>query len=103
MNKITLIAFGALASVSFTTFAHAGTPMDPAETTCQELVGTEVEFLPQIIYWIDGFNSHGDARATVDTEWFGIPVDKIVDTCKQTPDAKAADVIKKHHIEFHGE
>ena len=39
-----------------------GGEIRPLSTTCQDIIDTDVELVPQLVYWIDGYNIAYDAQ-----------------------------------------
>ena len=69
---------------------------NPATYTCAELIEVDVDYVPQVIYWLDGYNWAGDPMLVEDVEWVPVETDTILIECKKDPSQKAADVVKKH-------
>ena len=69
---------------------------NPATYTCAELIEVDVEEVPQVVYWLDGYTWAGDPVYTEEVEWVAIETDTIIIECKKDPSQKAADVVKKH-------
>jgi hypothetical protein len=69
---------------------------NPATYTCAELIEVDVEYVPQTVYWLDGFNWAGDPVYDADVEWTPVEVDTIIIECKKDPSQKASEVVKKH-------
>lgn len=90
--SIALIAACLLASG----VAFAGKGKNPATYTCAELIEADIEDVPQIVYWLDGFNWAGDPEFDADVEWVPVETDTIIIDCKKDPSQKATDVVKKN-------
>ena len=69
---------------------------NPATYTCSELLEVDVDYVPQVVYWLDGYNWAGDPMLEEDVEWVPVATDDILVDCKKDPSQKAADVVKKH-------
>jgi hypothetical protein len=69
---------------------------NPATYTCAELLEVDVDDVPQVIYWLDGYNWAGDPVFDADVEWVPVEIDTITTECKKNPSQKAAGVVKKH-------
>jgi hypothetical protein len=69
---------------------------NPATYTCAELIEVDVEEVPQVIYWLDGYTWAGDPVYDADVEWVPVETDTIIVECKKDPTQKAADVVKQH-------
>ena len=94
--KKTAIALALLASLGVTSTAMAK-PISPEKLTCKEYLATKTEHLPELTYWLDGFDSRGHAVVSVDEEWFAVPITDVVSECKKMPDALAMDILRNHH------
>ena len=70
---------------------------NPATYTCAELIEVDVEYVPQVIYWLDGYNWAGDPVLDAEVEWVPVETETIIIECKKDPSQKAADVVKKHN------
>jgi len=68
----------------------------PATYTCAELLDVDVDYVPQVVYWLDGYNWAGDPMLEEDVEWVPVETPGILVDCKKDPSQKAADVVKKH-------
>ena len=42
---------------------------NPATYTCAELLEVDIDYVPQGIYWLDGYNWAGDPVFDADVEW----------------------------------
>jgi hypothetical protein len=69
---------------------------NPATYTCAELIEVDVDYVPQVVYWLDGYNWAGDPVLDEDVEWVPVETDTIITECKKDPSQKAAAVVKKH-------
>ena len=63
---------------------------------CAELIDAEIEYVPQLVYWLDGFNWAGDPEYDADVEWTPVEIDTVIIECKKDPSQKARKVVKKH-------
>jgi hypothetical protein len=68
----------------------------PATYTCAELIDVETDEVPQIVYWLDGFNWAGDPEYDAAVAWTPVEIDTVIVECKKDPSQKAKDVVKKH-------
>jgi hypothetical protein len=68
----------------------------PATYTCAELIEVDVEYVPETIYWRDGYNWAGDPVYDEEVDWVAVETDTIIIECKKDPSQKAVDVVKKH-------
>ena len=68
----------------------------PATYTCAELIEVDAEYVPEYVYWLDGFNWAGDPVFDAEVEWVPVETDTIIIECKKDPSQKAADVVKKN-------
>jgi hypothetical protein len=91
-TSITLIAACLMASGA----ALAGKGKNPATYTCAELIDVEIEYVPQMVYWLDGFNWAGDPEYDAEVEWTPVEIDTVIIECKKNPSQKARKVVKKH-------
>ena len=69
---------------------------NPATYTCAELVEVDIEYVPQIVYWLDGFNWAGDAEYNAEVDWTPVEIDTVFVECEKNPSQKARKVVKKH-------
>ena len=69
---------------------------NPATYTCAELIDVEIEDVPQVVYWLDGFNWAGDPEYDSEVEWTPVEIDTVIVECKKNPSQKARKVVKKH-------
>lgn len=102
----------AAAQQGTTTGSQTGTSADappgpsgeirPLTITCRDIVDTDVELVPQLVYWIDGYNIAYDADTgqtdvdpvvTVAENWLAVPANKVITACEASPDRPAAEVI----------
>jgi len=90
--SITLMAACLMASGA----ALAGKGKNPATYTCAELIEVEIEYVPQMVYWLDGFNWAGDPEYDAEVDWTRVEIDTIIIECKKNPSKKARKVVKKH-------
>ena len=74
----------------------------PVTITCQDIIDTDVELVPQLVYWIDGYNVAYDARtgeADVDPviavaeNWLTVPANDVITACEASPEKLASEVI----------
>ena len=91
-TSITLIAACLMASGA----ALAGKGKNLATYTCAELVDVEIEYIPQMVYWLDGFNWAGDAEYDAEVDWTPVEIDTVIIECKKNPSQKARKVVKQH-------
>jgi hypothetical protein len=68
---------------------------NPATYTCAELIEADVEYVPELVYWLDGFNWAGDPVYDAGVDWVPVEDDAVIIDCKKDPSQKAADVVKK--------
>ena len=71
---------------------------NPATYTCAELIEVDIVEVPQVVYWLDGFNWAGDAEYDADVEWTPVEIDTVIVECKKNPSKKARKVVKKHGV-----
>jgi hypothetical protein len=76
--------------------ALAGKGKNPATYTCAELIEVEIVDVPQVVYWLDGFNWAGDPEYDAEVEWTPVEIDSVIVDCKKDPSKKARKVVKKH-------
>jgi hypothetical protein len=76
--------------------ALAGKGKNPATYTCAELVEVDYVDVPQMVYWLDGFNWAGDAEYDAGVVWTPVEIDTVMIECKKNPCKKARKVVKKH-------
>jgi hypothetical protein len=69
---------------------------NPATYTCAELIDVEIEYVPQMVYWLDGFNWAGDPEYDAEVVWTPVEIDTVIVECKKNPSQKARKVVKKH-------
>jgi hypothetical protein len=69
---------------------------NPATYTCAELLEVDVDYVPQVVYWLDGYTWAGDPVYDEDVEWVPVETDTVIIDCKKDPSQKAAAVVKKH-------
>jgi hypothetical protein len=62
--SIALIAASLLTSGA----ALAGKGKNPATYICAELIEMDIEYVPQYVYWLDGFNCAGDPEYGAEVE-----------------------------------
>ncbi|WP_210528513.1 HdeA/HdeB family chaperone [Rubellimicrobium arenae] len=83
----------------------------PVTITCQDIVDTDVQLVPQLVYWIDGYNIAYDAATgqtdvdpvvSVAENWLAVPVENIIRACEANPDSAAADVIAQERANNEG-
>jgi hypothetical protein len=89
---IALLSTALLASSA----ALAGSGKNPATYTCAELIEVDIEDIPQVVYWLDGFNWAGDPEYDADVVWTPVEIDTVVVECKKDPTKKARKVVKSH-------
>ena len=74
----------------------------PLTLTCQDIVDTDVQLVPQLVYWIDGYNiaynaatgqTDVDPVVTVAENWLAVPAHKVITACEATPERPASEVI----------
>lgn len=74
----------------------------PLTITCQDIVDTDVKLVPQLVYWIDGYNIAHDALTgqtdvdpvvAVKQNWLAVPAQNVISACEAEPTRAAADVI----------
>ena len=74
----------------------------PVSITCQDIIDTDVELVPQLVYWIDGYNIAYDARTgeadidpvvTVAENWLTVPANEVIAACEAEPERLASEVI----------
>jgi hypothetical protein len=90
--SIALIAVCLLASG----VALADKGKNPATYTCAELVEVDIVDVPQIVYWLDGFNWAGDPEYDEAVAWTPVEIDTVYVECQKNPSQKARKVVKKH-------
>ena len=90
--SIALIAVCLLASGA----ALADKGKNPATYTCAELVEVDIVDVPQMVYWLDGFNWAGDPEYDAEVDWTPVEIDTVIIECKKNPSQKARKVVKKH-------
>ena len=70
--------------------------------TCQDIIDTDVELVPQLVYWIDGYNIAYDARTgetdldpvvAVAENWLAVPANDVITACEAEPERLASEVI----------
>ena len=74
----------------------------PVSITCQDIIDTDVELVPQLVYWIDGYNiAHNaltgetdvDPVVTVAENWLAVPANDVITACEAEPERLASEVI----------
>jgi hypothetical protein len=100
MSKTTRIVSASIAVIAACLVASGAALADkgknPATYTCAELIDVEIVDVPQVVYWLDGFNWAGDPVYDADVEWTPVEIDTVIIECKKDPSQKAADVVKKN-------
>ncbi len=94
--RIFCITFLSTALLASSTVLAASGKSNPATYTCAELIEVDIDYIPQVVYWIDGYNWAGEEEVGVGVDWFAVPVETIVTECEKNPSQPAAKVIKKH-------
>lgn len=83
----------------------------PLTITCQDIVDTDVQLVPQLVYWIDGYNIAYDAVTgqtdvdpvvSVAQNWLTVPVENIIRACEANPASTAAEVIAQERASNEG-
>ena len=69
---------------------------NPATYTCAELIEVDIVDVPQVVYWLDGFNWAGDPQYDAAVEWTPVEIDTVYVECQKNPSKKARKVVKKH-------
>jgi hypothetical protein len=69
---------------------------NPATYTCAELIEVDIVEVPQVVYWLDGFNWAGDPEYDAAEVWTPVEIDTVYAECEKNPSKKARKVVKKH-------
>ena len=103
MKASTIVCGLFLAGALNTGFAAQGTPQkSPQEYTCGELLVTDFEYVPEIVYWHDGWNAKTDTLTeTIGEDWEPVAVDDVWADCQKDPNQKVADVVAKQRQKQH--
>ena len=94
-EKSILIVAGVLASLSISTVVHAATPS--TKVTCEEFIQLDEVSRPKLVYWLDGFDRHGNAIESVDFDQNDRMVPVLVEECTKTPKHLLVKKIKDAH------
>jgi len=91
-----LCAAGLLTSSANATSNQSTPKKSPQNYTCEDLLTTDFEYVPEIVYWHDGWNEkQKDLKETIVEDWYPIAVDEVWTECSKAPHKKVAEVV--HH------
>ena len=88
-----------------------GGEIRPLSITCQDIIDTDVELVPQLVYWIDGYNIAYDAQTgemdvdpvvTVAENWLTVPATDVITACEANPEMLASDAIAEEKQKAEG-
>lgn len=88
-----------------------GGEIRPLSITCQDIIDTDVELVPQLVYWIDGYNIAYDAQTgetdvdpvvTVAENWLAVPANDVITACVANPEMLASDAIAEEKQKAEG-
>jgi acid stress chaperone HdeA len=69
----------------------------PETITCEEFLAMDKDVQPLVVYWIDGYENAGDAKAEgVVIHIFERPISTVVSECRKAPKDALAQKIKKN-------
>ena len=69
----------------------------PETITCEEFLAMDKDVQPLVVYWIDGYENAGDAKAEgVVIHIFERPINTVVSECKKAPKDAVSQKIKKN-------
>jgi|RhiMetdeSRZDD1v2_1073273.scaffolds.fasta_scaffold2336840_1 hypothetical protein len=69
----------------------------PETITCEEFLAMDKDVQPLVVYWIDGYENSGDAKAEgVVIHIFERPISTVVSECRKAPKDALAQKIKKN-------
>ena len=91
-KKSLLLVLGVLTCSGFSTTLLAASPS--TKVTCEEFIQLDEISRPKLVYWLDGFDRHGNAIETVDFDQNDRLVPVLVEECTKTPKHLLAKKIK---------
>ena len=82
-EKSLSVLLGVLMCASVTGTAKAASPS--AKMTCKDFIALDEVSRPKMVYWIDGFDRHGNAEEAVDFDRDDRLVPIVVEDCTKNP------------------
>lgn len=89
------LVFGTLLAGGAAAAEHPAAPTKaPRDYTCQDLLVTDMAYVPEIVYWHDGWNAKQDVLTEViDEDWTPVAVDQVWSECEKNPGKTVGEVV----------
>ena len=103
-HAIAAAALGALLTGGVAAAEHHETTSTkhPRDYTCEDLLVTDMEYVPEVVYWHDGWNTKDQVLTEViDEDWMPVAVDEVWSECQKDPKQKVGDVVAAQRARQH--
>ncbi|MGE0487150.1 MAG: HdeA/HdeB family chaperone [Gammaproteobacteria bacterium] len=103
-HVMAVLVLGALVTGGGVTAAehHAASTGHPRDLTCKDLLVTDMEYVPEVVYWHDGWNARdGVMTEVIDEDWLPVEVDQVWSECQKDPTRKVGDVVAAQRATQH--
>ncbi|MCB1747299.1 MAG: hypothetical protein H6977_07245 [Gammaproteobacteria bacterium] len=103
-HAIAAVALGALLTGGVAAAEHdtSTSTKSPKDYTCEDLLVTDMEYVPEVVYWHDGWNAKDEVLSEViDEDWMPVEVDQVWSECQKDPSKKVGDVVAAQRATQH--